>query len=106
MVTARGLPGACAQPHLQKASFCLPTQIIAVAVQRSTGFRYEFWAAILDEIAGLIYYAFKDSNDLADASFAIYEFRNRRAVWRFILDRLGSATRPCCCSLVSSGCHV
>jgi len=52
-------------------SFCLAGRIIAVAVQRRTGFHYEFWAALLDEITGLVNDAFEDIDDFAYAGFSI-----------------------------------
>jgi hypothetical protein len=45
--------------------------IIAITIQCSTGFRDEFWAALLDEIAGLVNYVFEDFDDFAYAGFSI-----------------------------------
>jgi hypothetical protein len=42
----------------------LAGRIVAVAIQRSTGFRDELWTALLDEIAGLVNYAFENLDDL------------------------------------------
>ena len=52
-------------------SFCLAGRIVAVAIQRSTGFRDQLWTALLNEIAGLVNYAFEDFDEFAYAGFSI-----------------------------------
>ena len=87
-------------------SFGQPGSCIAVHPKRGAGVRDEFWAAILNQIAGFGDDVFQKFENVPEAGLAIDDFGDGLMQGRIEFDFTGGAQRACRGFVPRAWCHL